>query len=155
MRIHCIAVGERMPPWVAEGYQEYARRLPKECSLNLVEIPAAKRGKHVDVSRIRAAESERVLAAVPPRAYPLVLDASGCQWSTEELAERLRTWMASGDDIALLVGGPDGHSPLCLHRARAVWSLSRLTLPHMLVRVIVAEQIYRAWTLLAHHPYHR
>jgi 23S rRNA (pseudouridine1915-N3)-methyltransferase len=155
MRIRLLAVGQRPPGWVAEGYRDFARRLPPECSLELVEIPIARRSKGADVARLMEAEGERLLAAVPSGAVVVALDVSGERWDTEQLAARLHRWMHDGRDIALMIGGPDGLSRACRQRADVTWSLSPLTLPHALVRIVVAEQIYRAWTILRGHPYHR
>ncbi|MGX2039512.1 23S rRNA (pseudouridine(1915)-N(3))-methyltransferase RlmH [Methylocaldum sp. MU1018] len=155
MQIHLLAVGNRMPVWVTEAYSEYAKRLPRECELVLKEIAPAKRGKNADVVRSTEDEGERMLAALPRDAHVVALDVAGKEWSTEELAEALTRWLESGRDVALLVGGPDGLSPACLKRANQRWSLSKLTFPHPVVRIIVAEQIYRAWSILQHHPYHR
>lgn len=155
MKIHLLAIGVRMPDWVKTAYAEYAVRLPRECMLNLLEIAAGQRGPHADVARIVRTEGERLLAAVPTGSRLIALDERGQQWSTAELAERLAGWLREGRDLSLLVGGPDGLDAACRNRAERLWSLSRLTLPHPLVRVVVAEQLYRAWSLLHHHPYHR
>jgi 23S rRNA (pseudouridine1915-N3)-methyltransferase len=155
MQTHLIAIGTRMPRWVAEGYQEYAKRLPRECALRLVEVTAAPRGKHPDVARILRDECVRMLSTIPHGARVIALDVRGQGWSTEQLAVQLSGWLRDGRDVALLVGGPEGLAPECLARAERRWSLSPLTLPHPLVRVVVAEQLYRAWSLLAGHPYHR
>lgn len=155
MRIHLLAVGTRMPAWVTEGYQEYAKRLPRECELALKEIAPAKRGKNADAARFREEEGERLLAALPRDAEVVALDLSGKPWSTPALAQNLKGWLAGGRDVALLVGGPDGLAPACLARANQAWCLSNLTFPHPVVRIIVAEQVYRAWSLLNNHPYHR
>lgn len=155
MRLELIAVGERMPAWIREGYDEYAKRLPRECALILREIEPGARGKSQDPARAVAVEGERMLAALPKGARVVALDVKGAEHATEELAARLEVWLADGRDVALLVGGPDGLAPECLARADERWSLSRLTLPHPLVRVVLAEQIYRAWSILRNHPYHR
>ena len=155
MKIHLLAVGARMPDWVRAGYTEYAGRLPRECALNLHEIPAGKRSRNTNVARIVREEGERLLAAVPPGSRMVALDERGQEWSTLELSERLADWRRDGRDISLLIGGPDGLDAGCRARADLEWSLSRLTLPHGLARVLVAEQLYRAWSLLHHHPYHR
>ena len=155
MNIHLLAVGTRMPAWVTTGYEEYARRLPPECRLRLVEIPPGKRSKSQSVERVKAEEGRRLLAAVPPQSRVIALDVAGQSWSTDTLTARLSDWLQGGRDIALLVGGPDGLATECLERAELRWSLSALTLPHALVRVVVAEQLYRAWTVLSGHPYHR
>lgn len=155
MRVHLIAVGERMPAWVQAGYAEYAKRLPPECALRLVEIAPGKRSKGADVARLVAEEGDRILAAIPKGALVVALEVKGQPWSTEDLSRRLGEWMQGGRDVALLVGGPDGLDARCRERADLLWSLSPLTLPHPLVRVLVAEQIYRAHSLLRGHPYHR
>lgn len=155
MKIHLLAVGARMPDWVKTGYAEYAARLPRECALTLLEIPTGKRGPNADLARLVRAEGERLLAAVSPGSRLIALDERGPQWSTAELAEQLAGWLREGRDPSLLIGGPDGLDPACRTRADQLWSLSRLTLPHPLVRVVVAEQMYRAWSLLHNHPYHR
>ena len=155
MRIHLIAVGTRMPSWVEQGYREFSKRLPRECSLRLLEIPLGKRSKSQAAARARDEEGQAMLAAIPADCHVVALDVKGRAWSTEDLAARLQDWMASGRDLALLVGGPDGLSPACLERADQRWSLSALTFPHALVRVMLAEQLYRAWTITTGHPYHR
>ena len=155
MRIHLISVGRRMPDWVESGYREYAKRLPPECSLNLIEVEPRRRGKTAGPEQSRADESERILKSIPKGAGVTALDGRGEAWSTEELARRMALWLSEGRDRALLVGGPDGLADDCLARADQRWSLSNLTFPHALVRVILAEQVYRAWSLLNGHPYHR
>ena len=155
MKIHLIAVGERMPAWVQQGYEEYARRLPRECALRLVEIAPGRRGKNADTARAVQDEGRRLLAAIPKGARVIALEVDGRPWSTEQLADQLRSWLGGGSDIALLVGGPEGLSDEARAAAGQRWSLSPLTLPHPLVRVILAEQLYRAWSILNNHPYHR
>lgn len=155
MRIHLVAVGTRMPAWVTSGYDEYARRMPRECVLQLVEIPPGNRQKSRTIEQARQQESKLLLAAIPGDSLVIALDVTGKAWSTEDLAEQLGDWLGCGRDITLLVGGPDGLSRECLERADRHWSLSALVFPHALVRVILAEQIYRAWTLYKGHPYHR
>lgn len=144
-----------MPGWVQQGYDEYAKRLPRECSLVLKEIPPGKRTKNSDVNRIVNEEGERMVAAIPSGAHVVTLDIPGRLWTTEELAQALEAWQNQGQAVALMVGGPEGLADSVKRLARQSWSLSRLTFPHPLVRVIVAEQLYRAWSLLNHHPYHR
>lgn len=155
MQINLITVGTRMPNWVDEGYREYARRMPRECSLVLNEIPLAQRSKSQAVERAVKDEGKRMLAALSERQLVVALDVKGRSWSTEQLAQQLDGWMQDGRDISLLVGGPDGLATECLQRAGQTWSLSALTLPHPLVRVLLAEQLYRAWSLNSGHPYHR
>jgi len=144
-----------MPSWVGEAYREFSRRLPRECTLQLHEIPLGKRSKSQPVERAQNDEGRLMLGAIPADCQVVALDVRGRAWSTEALAASLQDWMASGRDLALLVGGPDGLSPACLERADQCWSLSALTFPHALVRVIIAEQLYRAWTVTTGHPYHR
>ena len=155
MQINLLAVGTRMPGWVDGGYHEYARRMPRECSLVLNEIPLAQRSKSQTIERAVNEEGKRMLAALSDRQRVVALDVKGRSWSTEQLAQQLDKWKQDGRDVSLLVGGPDGLAEECLQRAEQTWSLSPLTLPHPLVRVLLAEQIYRAWSLSAGHPYHR
>ncbi len=144
-----------MPAWVEAGYQEYAKRLPRECALRLVEIAPGRRGRNADVARVRRDEGERLLAAIPGDCQVIALEVGGQAWSTPQLAAQLAGWMRGGRDVALLIGGPEGLDDACRARADQRWSLSTLTLPHPLVRVIVAETLYRAWSVMAGHPYHR
>lgn len=155
MDIKLIAVGTRMPAWVSEGYREYARRLPHECALHLIEIPLGQRPRSGPVNRAVAEEGRRMLAATAAGQRLVALDVAGRSWSTAQLAEQLASWLQDGRDVALLVGGPDGLACDCLQRAEQRWSLSPLTLPHPLVRVVLAEQLYRAWSIISGHPYHR
>ncbi|MGY0218056.1 23S rRNA (pseudouridine(1915)-N(3))-methyltransferase RlmH [Endozoicomonadaceae bacterium StTr2] len=155
MRIRIISVGSRMPRWVEEGYQEYARRLPQEFSLEMVEIPLGKRGKGSDLARLRRRECEQMLAAIRPGDRVIALEVGGRSWSTEQLAQQAGRWQEDGRNVSILLGGPEGLAPEAVARAEQLWSLSPLTLPHPLVRVLVAEQLYRAWTLLIGHPYHK
>ncbi|MEJ2643423.1 MAG: 23S rRNA (pseudouridine(1915)-N(3))-methyltransferase RlmH [Gammaproteobacteria bacterium] len=155
MQIHLIAVGTRLESWVEAGYQEYAKRLPRECALRLVQISPGKRTRSADPARAVREEGERMLAAIPRDSMVVALDVTGRSWSTEGLADQLRAWLADGRDRALLIGGPDGLWQDCEARADMRWSLSALTLPHPLVRILVAEQLYRAWSIVAGHPYHR
>lgn len=155
MHIHLIAVGQKMPGWVKQGYEEYAKRLPQNFSLKLVEIAPGQRGKNSDPKRAMEDEGAKILNAIPGNAHVIALDERGKQQTTLRLAEQMRGWMQGGRDIALLVGGPDGLSRECKQRAEQHWSLSKLTLPHPLVRVFLAEQLYRAWSVTQGHPYHR
>ena len=154
MRARLIAVGERMPAWVAEGYGEYVKRLSRELPLELVEISTRQRGAR-DPARAIADEGQQMLAAIPKGGHVVALDGRGKPWSSEELAHQLAQWRMQGQDLALLIGGPDGLAPVALERAQQRWSLGPLTLPHPLVRIVVAEQLYRATTMLGNHPYHR
>jgi len=155
MRIHLIAVGQRMPGWVNTAYQDFARRLPGEYRLNLVELAAGKRGKNADIARAIADEGKRMLEALPKDCLVIALDEHGREWSTKDLTTQLADWSQGGRDVDLLIGGADGLAAGVRQRADITWSLSKLTLPHALVRVVLAEQLYRAWSLLTNHPYHR
>ena len=155
MKIRLIAMGTRMPDWISTGYHEFSKRLNDDVRLELVEIAAGKRGKSVDIARLTEKEGEAQLAAVANNDRVIALEVHGKPWSTEDLSQKLRQWLAEGRNISLLVGGPEGLSADASARADEQWSLSPLTLPHPLVRVLLAEQIYRAWTLLKGHPYHR
>jgi 23S rRNA (pseudouridine1915-N3)-methyltransferase len=142
MKIHLIATGSKMPLWVKTAYEEYTKRLPKECQLNLVEISSRK-------------SAQEMLKKIPPKSYIIALTERGESWDTIMLSHHIKHWQMSGKDIVLLIGGADGLAENILEKADKQWSLSRLTFPHMLVRIIVAEQLYRAYSLLSGHPYHR
>lgn len=155
MKLQLVAVGTRMPAWVSDGFQEYQRRFPRDLPLELLEIPAGKRGKNADIDRILHKEGEQMLAAVGKSARVVTLDIPGRPWTTEQLAEQLTRWQLDGRDTAILIGGPEGLAPACKTAAEQSWSLSPLTLPHPLVRVVAAESLYRAWSINNNHPYHR
>jgi len=155
MRISVIAVGTRMPAWISQGIAEYSKRLPRELKLVWREIPLARRGKEAGASQSCAAEGELMLKAIPTGERVIALDVAGQRLSTGQLARQLESWQMAGDNHSILIGGPEGLSPDCLTRADQRWSLSDLTLPHPLVRVLLVEQLYRAWTITVNHPYHR
>ncbi|MCX7557012.1 23S rRNA (pseudouridine(1915)-N(3))-methyltransferase RlmH [Xanthomonadaceae bacterium JHOS43] len=155
MKARLIAVGESAPGWVAEGFAEYRKRLSHWLPLGLVEITPGLRGKGRDPQRAMQDEGARVLAAVPKGARIVMLDGGGRPYSSEQLAVRLEHWRAGGQDLAFLIGGPEGHASEVRAAAAESWALGPATLPHMLVRLIVAEQLYRAASILANHPYHR
>ena len=144
-----------MPGWVVDAWAEYSRRMPPGLSLSLREIALAKRGKNADTRRLMATEGKALIEAMPARARVIALDVSGEAWSTEQLAVNLENWMGEGRDVGFMIGGPDGISPEIMSKADQRWSLGPLTLPHPLVRVVLAEQLYRAWTITQNHPYHR
>lgn len=156
MRLRLLCAGQRMPDWVTQGVESYRKRMPREMPLELNEIALAKRpGSNPDIARAIASEGDQLLAAVRPTDRVIALEVTGKAWSTEQLAEQMQDWQMQGNDLAFLVGGPDGLSDACRLRADNQWSLSPLTLPHPLVRILLAEQLYRAWTVITNHPYHR
>lgn len=155
MRLLLLAVGKRQPKWVDSACNEYIRRYPPHCKLQLKEIAAAKRGQSPNIDQIREEEGERLFNTIPDGAYVVALDEHGQMVTTRVLANNLSDWLMVGRDVVLLVGGPDGLHDGCLQRADWRWSLSPLTLPHGLVRVMAIEQLYRALSLLEGHPYHR
>lgn len=155
MKIRLLTITHKSPAWIQEGYHDYAKRLPAQCSLELIEIPAEKRTPSADLKRLTEREGEKMLAAIKPTHRVIALDVKGKLWTTEQLAEQLADWQQGGRNIDLLVGGPEGLASSCLEKAELLWSLSPLTFPHILVRLIVAEQIYRAHSILQQHPYHR
>jgi len=155
MKITLIAVGQKMPAWVNNGYSEYSRRLTQDCKLELHEIPASKRTKNSDLEKIREDEGEKIIAAIGKGNKVIALEVKGKAWGTQQLANEMTNWLQGGQDISLLIGGPEGMSQKCRDRADVLWSLSPLTLPHPLVRVLLAEQLYRAWSITKNHPYHR
>ncbi|MCK9564272.1 MAG: 23S rRNA (pseudouridine(1915)-N(3))-methyltransferase RlmH, partial [Bacteroidales bacterium] len=147
MRLRILAVGTRMPGWVTEGFNEYHKRMPAEIRVELVELASGPRGKGQAVDKAIEREGEAMLRAIQPGDGVVALDVPGKPWSTQQLARQLRGWQESGSNYNLLIGGPDGLAPACLARAGQSWSLSPLTLPHPLVRVLLMEQLYRAWSL--------
>ena len=155
LRLSLLTASNRQPDWVDDGAADYAKRLRGRCTLEIKTLPLARRTASTPIDRAIADEGERLLAAVPAGAQVVALDERGKPWSTKDLAAKLDGWMRVGAPVFLLVGGPDGLSPECTKRAHERWSLSPLTLPHGLAKVIVAEALYRAWSLLEHHPYHR
>ena len=155
MQLVVAAVGTRMPTWVSQGWLEYSGRFPGNMPLKLCEIPARKRNASANLKSVAREEGEALLKAVPDRSTLIALDERGKQWSTMELARQFENWMQVGTDVGFLIGGPEGLDDRCLDQARSRWSLGKLTLPHPLVRVIVAESLYRAWSVTRNHPYHR
>jgi 23S rRNA (pseudouridine1915-N3)-methyltransferase len=150
-----ITASNRQPEWIETGADDYAKRLRGRCTLEIKTVPLARRTPSTPIERAIADEGERMLALLPAAAHVVALLEKGKPWSTNDLAAKVEAWMQRGAPVAFLVGGPDGLSPECAARANERWSLSALTLPHGLVRVIAAEALYRAWSLLENHPYHR
>ncbi len=155
MKIKLLAVGTRMPAWVESAVEEYCKRLPADFSLHIREIPSALQGKNPDIRAGMKKEAQAMQRNIEKNDHVVALDVGGKSLSTEKLATRLQYLRDESRDLALLVGGADGLSDSCVQQADECWSLSALTFPHPLVRVIVAEQLYRAWSLLQGHPYHR
>lgn len=155
MKARLIAVGERSPEWVATGFADYVKRLSHWLPLELIEITPGLRGPNRDAARATGDEGARVLAALPKTAHVVLLDDKGRMHTSADLARRLEHWRGQGRDLALLIGGPEGHAAAVRAVAHESWSLGPATLPHMLVRLLVAEQLYRAASILAGHPYHR
>jgi len=155
MRLQIIAVGQKMPSWVTAGFQEYSKRFPADMRLELTEIAAGKRGKSADIQRLTDKEGELMLKAVARSARIVTLEVEGKPWSTHALSKRMQAWQHDGRDVAFLIGGPEGLSRACQQASEEKWSLSPLTLPHPMVRVVMAEALFRAWSLLTNHPYHR
>ena len=155
LRLSLITASNRQPDWVDPVADDYAKRLRGRCTLEIKTVPLARRTATTPVERAIHDEGERMLAAVPAGGHVVALLEKGKPWSTNDLAAKLEGWMQRGAPVAFLVGGPDGLSSACVARANEGWSLSNLTLPHGLVRVVVAEALYRAWSVLENHPYHR
>lgn len=155
MKVELLAAGTRPPDWISEGFREFQKRLPRESQLILRQWPTAKRRKQDSVARLQKEEEDNLLKLVQPGAYVIALDLRGKIWSTETLALKMKDWYQRQKLVQILIGGPDGLSPSCLDRADLIWSLSELTFPHYLVRVLVAEQLYRGWSYLNNHPYHK
>jgi len=155
MKLKILAVGQKMPSWVTTGYQEYAKRMPRECSLEVVEVAPGKRTKQSNLPKVVEDEGKRILSLIKQNDYVVALELKGKHWSTSDLAQKLNAWQGVNPNIIFIIGGPDGLSQACLQRANEQWCLSQLTFPHPLVRVVLAEQLYRGWSLMNNHPYHR
>lgn len=152
MQLSLCAVGRKMPGWIQTGAQDYQKRLPRQWQFTVHEVPQAKLG---NATQSKSKEGEALLACVPDKAHIIALDNRGKSWSTADLAKQLIQWQELGKPVSLLIGGPDGFDDQTYQRSDQQWSLSPLTFPHPLVRVMVIEQIYRAYTLTINHPYHR
>jgi len=155
MQIQIIAMGNKMPNWVETGTAQYLVRMANLQKLNLIEIPLYKRSKNADIARIMMQEGELMLSRIKPGDLNITLEISGKNWSTEQLAEHINVWQNSAQNVNLLIGGPEGLADIVRAKSNTAWSLSNLTLPHPLVRIMVVEQIYRAFTILHNHPYHK
>lgn len=155
MKVRVLSVGTKMPAWVQEGVAQYEKRMQSDLDFSLIEIPMAKRSKKSNIDQCIQKESDALLAAIPSSDYVVALDVDGKSFSTESLARKIVKFRQEGDNLSLLVGGPDGLGASCLARSNERWSLSALTLPHPLVRVVITEQFYRAISIINGHPYHR
>lgn len=155
MKVRLFCVGTKMPEWVQQGVAEYEKRIAVDLGFSIVEVPLAQRSKNTNIERCMKKEGDALLAAVPQGDYLVALDVVGKPFDTETLAQRISDFRQQGQNLSLLVGGPDGLSKECLDRAQQSWSLSALTLPHPLVRILLTEQLYRASSILKGHPYHR
>jgi len=144
-----------MPEWINTGYAEFSKRMPPELQINLIEITPSVRNKSTPVEKNIKEESARIQTAIPANSRLIVLDKKGKNFSSVALSEKMESWLPMGQDISIVIGGADGIDPVIKQQADEKWSLSSFTLPHALVRVIVAEQLYRAWSILQGHPYHR
>lgn len=161
MHLNIIAVGKKMPHWISEGFEDYAKRFSKDISVSLIEITPEKRGNQT-AAIVKEREGERILEAIAnlspqksPKSYTIALDVLGKSYSTETLAQKLSHHQSHYSSLNFVIGGADGLSKTCLEHANELWSLSPLTFPHALVRVVLIEQLYRAYSLLNNHPYHR
>jgi len=155
MHIRLIAVGDRQPSWVDEAFSTYSGRLPREWKFRLDSITTARRSKNDKSNAAKEEEGAQVLARIEAAEQVVLLDERGKQYRSADLAVQLGNWQSDGRDLCFVIGGPDGVSAACKARADSIWSLSNLTLPHGLARVLFAEQMYRAWSLQVGHPYHR
>lgn len=155
MKIYLIAVGKKMPDWINSGYAEFNKRMPPERQINLIEINQSVRNKTTPTEKNIKEEGERIQSAIPSNSRLIVLDEKGKNFSSVELSKKMESWLPMGQDISIVIGGADGIDPSIKQQADEKWSLSPFTLPHTLVRVVIAEQLYRAWSILQRHPYHR
>lgn len=155
MKIKLVAVGVKMPRWVEDAFSDYQKRLPKDFALELIEVAPAQRSKQYNVAQVMKKEAQAIRAKLTGKEWLVALEVKGKAWSTQALADACEQWKYTGQDVALLVGGPDGLDPELSATADQKWSLSNLTLPHPLVRVMLAEQLYRAWSIQVGHPYHK
>lgn len=154
MKLTVVAIGQKVPDWAQTAWDDYAKRFPPEIKLQLKALKAEPRGQK-SAQALMAAERERIEAACSKDTYRVVLDERGERLRTLDLAQRLKHWQGLGQEVALVIGGPDGLDPMLREQAQERIRLSDLTLPHAMVRVLLVEQLYRAWSVLAHHPYHR
>ncbi len=155
MKINLISIGKKMPSWVNEGFKDYQKRLPTDYQLILHEVSTKKRNKNTAIAKLTQEESDKLLSKAPERNIIIALDRQGKSFPTETLAKKLENWHAESQDVSILIGGPEGISSASLTKCHETWSLSKLILPHTITRIVIAEQLYRAWSILQNHPYHR
>jgi 23S rRNA (pseudouridine1915-N3)-methyltransferase len=155
MKLIIISVGHKMPDWITAGFNEYAKRMPREAQISLLEIKPEPRTTGKSTAQIMEAEARRILAALPQNCRRIALDEHGIQSTTRQLAAQMQDWMREGNDVAFIIGGADGLHESVKQAAQQLLALSALTLPHAIVRVLLAEQLYRAHSLMHNHPYHR
>lgn len=155
MQINILAIGKRLTAWQETGIKTFTDRFPKHWHFTMKALPLSQRSTHSVIKKVIQQEGEQLLKHIPASHHVIALDEHGSLWSTQQLSEQLATWQDEQQQISFLIGGPDGLAPACKTRANALWSLSPLTLPHGLVRILLVEQLYRAYTLLIGHPYHR
>ena len=155
MKLFILAVGNKMPEWISQGFNEYTKRMPREAKIELVEIKPEPRTTGKSVPQIMEAEAQRINAALPKDVTRVVLDERGAHLSTKQLSQKMHDWLGGGRDVAFIIGGADGLHESVRSSAQQLLALSALTLPHGMVRVLLAEQLYRAYSLLHNHPYHR
>ncbi len=155
MKFLVASVGHKMPEWISAGFNEYAKRMPREAKTELLEIKPEPRTSGKTTTQIMEAEAQRIKSALPASCLRIALDERGANWTTRQLADRMQQWMGEGRDVAFIIGGADGLHQSVKENAQQLLALSALTLPHAMVRVLLAEQLYRAHSLLHNHPYHR
>jgi 23S rRNA (pseudouridine1915-N3)-methyltransferase len=155
MKLRIVAVGNKMPSWVELAFADYTKRMPREARIELVEIKPEKRAGGKTVEQLQEAEMLRIRSAMPSGMREILLDERGAEMTTLELAASMKEWLQYGRDVAFVIGGADGLHPTLRQDAGSLWSLSRLTMPHGMVRVLLAEQLYRAMSVIQNHPYHR
>jgi len=155
MQFDLIAIGKRMPVWVDSAFTEYSKRLPKKINFNLVEITPARRGKNINSEQLKKIEEEKINISIANNSLVIVLDEKGKLKNSLEISIELQTWIDNQQHVSILIGGADGLNSSIKNKADEIWSLSKMTLPHNLVRIIIIEQIYRAWSIINRHPYHR
>ena len=155
MKLLVVSVGHKMPDWITAGFNEYAKRMPREAKIELLEIKPEPRTTGKNTAQIMEAEAQRILAALPQGCLRIALDERGVQPTTRQLAAQMQDWMRAGRDVAFIIGGADGLHESVKQAAQQMMALSSLTLPHAMVRVLLAEQLYRAHSMMHNHPYHR